>query len=216
MQMKKSKGLLIITTLVCLLPIAVSVAVYQELPNQIAIHFDNSGNPDSYLPKAVAAFGVPVLLAAVHVFSVMMKRNDPRREGHPAVVGLTAWLVPMLSVVMVPAMLFLSMGARIPLHIILPAVIGVLIAVAGNYLPKCKRNYTVGIKLPWTLESEENWNKTHHFAGILWLAGGLVMLVSSLVLPNYWMIPLIMIALLVVAPIVYSYFLYKRNSAKEN
>ena len=35
-----------------------------------------------------------------------------------------------------------------------------LFIVIGNYLPKIKQNNTIGIRIVWTLQDEENWNAT--------------------------------------------------------
>ena len=81
----------------------------------------------------------------------------------------------------------------------------------GNYLPKTKQSYTMGIKLPWTLHSEENWNRTHRMAGFLWVIGGtLMVLISLLHLWQVWMM-LVIITVMVLVPTVYSYLLYKKG-----
>lgn len=71
-------------------------------------------------------------------------------------------------------------------------------------------NYTVGIKLPSTLHSEENWNRTHRMAGVLWIAGGLIIAAASL-LRGTWL-PVTVLTTLVLVPFVYSYLLYKKES----
>lgn len=43
-------------------------------------------------------------------------------------------------------------------------------------MSKIRQNYTVGIRLPWTLSSEDNWDKTHRLAGKLWIVGGVLVL----------------------------------------
>jgi len=109
-----------------------------------------------------------------------------------------------------PYLLVNAQGTDLPKSMIATALIGIVIVICGNYLPKSRQNYTVGIKLPWTLHSETNWNKTHRFAGFLWVAGGLVILVSAfLPVKN---IQLVVIALLVIAPFLYSYFEYKKET----
>lgn len=75
--------------------------------------------------------------------------------------------------------------------------------IIGNYLPKCRQNYTIGIKLPWTLHDSENWNKTHRFAAKVWLIGGLVLTVNALI--SSMVISIAVILLLVLAPTVYSF-----------
>ena len=205
----KNKPLLI-STVLCLLPIVLSVALYSKLPDQIAVHFNSAGEPDNYLPKAVASFGMPIILAAINLYSHFRVNKDPKVENAAASLKVLAkWLVPLLSVILMPVTLFIAMGVSIPFVLIIKALSGVIVAVCGNYLPKCKRNYTVGFKLPWTLDSEENWNKTHRFAGFIWVAGGVIMtLCAFLSVP--WVVTLAVFVLLVVLPFLYSYLYYQK------
>ena len=78
--------------------------------------------------------------------------------------------------------------------------IGVLFMIIGNYLPKCKQNYTMGIKLPWTLDDEENWNRTHRFAGFLWVAGGVVIAINAF-LKWEWLFLVVVFAMVLIPTI---------------
>lgn len=208
--MMKNKST-ILSTVVCLLPIVLSVVLYARLPEQIAIHFDNAGTPDSFVPKAVAAFGLPVFSAAINLYSHFRVTQDPKNEN--AAVSLktfSQWLVPLLSVVLLPATLFLSMGANIPIVLTVQALAGVVVIIFGNDLPKCKPNYTIGIKLPWTLDNEENWNKTHRFSGFVFVIGGIILLVNAFWL-NLWYIVVGVIVLLAALPVLYSSLLYQKQ-----
>lgn len=90
-----------------------------------------------------------------------------------------------------------------------------MFAAIGNYLPKCRPNRTVGIRISWTLGSEENWIATHRFAGKVWVIGGLIMVLAAL-LPE---VPRIIVTVLAVAalsilPIAYSYRYHRIHGAK--
>ncbi|MDD4445949.1 MAG: SdpI family protein, partial [Eubacteriales bacterium] len=102
------------------------------------------------------------------------------------------------------------MGAEIPITMLVTALVGVLLVVCGNYLPKCRRNYTVGIKLPWTLDSDENWNKTHRFAGPVWVVGGILFIATAFFDTLY--AGLGVITVMVALPAVYSYSVYRKQS----
>lgn len=89
---------------------------------------------------------------------------------------------------------------------------GVVMIVIGNYLPKTRRNYTIGIRIPWTLENDENWRKTHRLAGKIWVLGGLLLFLNAFVqLYVYWVFFLILL-LVIMIPCVYSYQLSKSES----
>ncbi|MEC2077559.1 SdpI family protein [Metabacillus fastidiosus] len=203
---------LVTTTLICLLPIVLALVLYNKLPNQIAIHWDAAGTPDNFAAKVVAVWGLPVLMAGIHLFSYLMIQNDPKKDNVSSVLKqLGKWIIPIMSVILVPVTLFKAIGYNIPIQILAPVMVGVIIIVCGNYLPKCKQNYTVGIKLSWTLNSKENWNKTHHMAGYLWIVGGMCIVIGSFLNMNWIPIILIVIAVIAGVPFMYSYSLYKKG-----
>ena len=176
--MKDYKKTLIISSLICLLPLVISFAVYSKLPDQIAIHWDDAGNPDNYAAKWVAAFGMPLLLLAIHLIGMVTIKKKKKKSNQSAAMRLLSfWLVPVLSVIVVPVTLLIGMGKDIPISTVVTMIVGIVFVVSGNYLPKSRQNYTIGIKLPWTLADVDNWNKTHRLAGALWIAAGIFVLV---------------------------------------
>lgn len=207
---KKTNSTTIITTLLCLLPIVLALVLYEKLPEQIAIHFDYTGTPDNYLPKALAVFGLPLILALLNLYTHFRLNNDPKSENaSSAMKQVTKWAIPLVSIIVMPITLFMAIGADIPITMIVTAIVGVMLVVCGNYLPKCRRNYTVGIKLPWTLDSEDNWNKTHRFAGPLWVIGGMLFIATAFF--DSMIAAIGIIVLLVTLPPIYSYFTYKNQ-----
>ena len=86
---------------------------------------------------------------------------------------------------------------------------GLVFVAVGNYLPKCRLNYTIGIKIPWTLNSEENWNKTHRLAGFVWVIGGVLIAVLSIFSTLWLIFPVILVMTLI--PMIYSYLLYRKG-----
>ena len=91
-------------------------------------------------------------------------------------------------------------------------LIGLLFMALGNYFKVIKQNYFLGIKTPWTLESEEVWKLTHILAGKLWIVGGLLIVIFSLVIPediNFYLF-IIITAIITIVPIVYSYLIFRK------
>ncbi len=199
---------LLITTVICLIPVIFGLVVFNQLPPQIPIHFDNTGNPDNYLPKALAVFGLPIMMAAINLFLHFRTNNEPNANNpSSALKQATKWAAPVISVITIPLLLFSSMGAKLPMITIGTVLTGIAIVICGNYLPKNRQNYTFGVKLPWTLNSERNWNKTNRFAGFVWVIGGLIIIANAFL--STWYITLVVIVLLVILPRLYSYILYK-------
>ena len=207
------KGL-IISSAICLLPIAMSAAVYSQLPEQVATHWGANGLPNGYMPRFWAAFALPVLMLGVNLMLWIVLDSDPKRKNTPPVViNLSKWIVPAMSVAVQGFVLYNAVAQPLDPTVAVTLFVGATFAVIGNYLPKCKQNYKVGIKLPWTLHDEENWNKTHRLAGWLWMVGGILVMASAF-FRTQWLMTAIMVTIVLV-PMGYSWWLY-RNSTKES
>jgi uncharacterized membrane protein len=106
----------------------------------------------------------------------------------------------------------LNLGYPVNTTYVSELFVGMILIVIGNYMPKARQNYTIGIRLPWTLANEENWNRTHRIAGYLWLISGILVVALTLckVLNPGWMI--VIIAVIVIAPFFYSFWLHVRKA----
>ena len=209
--MKKDKRTLILTTLLCLLPMLVGFAVYDRLPETMATHWGLHGEVNGWSSRAFAVFGLPLIVAALNVVMYLALNADPKRANMSTALRLIAeWICPVASVLTGGLTIAWSLGFELRIERIVPIFVGLMFVIVGNYMPKTKQSYTMGIRLPWTLHSEENWNRTHRLAGFLWVLGGLYFIVMSFVgwTPAGFLIPVL---LMVLVPTVYSYVLYKRG-----
>jgi uncharacterized membrane protein len=186
--------------------------MYDKMPDRMPIHWDIKGNPDNYGTKAFATIGLPLMMAGLNLITHFALNSDPKRANSSVVLKAIGKLtIPFLTVTLVPITIFAGLGYDLPIEKIVPAFVGILFIIVGNYLPKSKQNYTVGIKLPWTLNNETNWNKTHRLAGYLWIVGGVMMFVNSF-LQIFWMpVFIIIMSCLVFIPVIYSYILYRNG-----
>jgi len=210
--MKNEKRTLLLTSLVCLIPMIVGALVYKRLPESMATHFGLDGTPNGWSGRAFAVFGLPGILLAVNLLMPFLLRADPKHENMSSALKTVAiWSIPLISLICSGATLGYGLGYDLRIERILPILMGVLLVVIGNYLPKTKQSYTMGIKLPWTLASEENWNRTHRLAGFLWVIGGILLILLTLLrLWNTWTFLLVIIPMSVV-PMIYSYLLYRKG-----
>ena len=210
--MKISKKMLILTTLVCLLPIVAGIILYPQLPERIAIHWGFENEPNGWSSKAFAVFGLPGLMAGLNLILPLALKADPKNANmSPVLFNICLWIMPVVSVLCSTMTLGYALGYNVNIAQIIPAFVGVVFIVIGNYLPKTKQSYTMGIKLPWTLHSEENWNRTHRLGGFLWVLGGVAFIVLSIF--KWWNIYVffIILAVMVLVPTVYSYLLYRKG-----
>lgn len=206
----------IITTAICLMPVLFGIIVYDELPAQIATHFNVHGTANGWMPRALAVFGIPAFFAVINALVIFSLANDPKKQNISASFrSLVRWFVPILALVIYPVTLLIALGKKIDIAMAINAFVGIIFLVCGNYLPKSRRNYTVGIKLPWTLDNDDNWNRTHRLAGFLWVTGGIVMIITTF-LPRNAMTPILIGVLCIVVgvPAIYSFALYKKDNPR--
>lgn len=213
-MLKRNKGMLIVTSLVLLLPMVVGLLLWSKLPEQVPIHWNTAGEIDGWGSRAMVVFGLPLFMLAIHWACALASCTDPKhKEFSSKVIHLVLWLTPAISLVCHTFVYAAAMGYELAVEIIMPLLLGVLFMAIGNLLPKCKRNYTVGIKLPWTLNDEENWNQTHRFAGKLWVGGG-VLIAATAIFGSFWVFIAVTLIMAFV-PIVYSYILYRKKQNEE-
>lgn len=208
--MKQYKKTLILTSIICLVPIFVGVLLWNQLPDTIATHFGANNEPNGWSSKPFTVFGLPLFLLVMQWICVAATLNDPKKKNiSDKLFRLILWIVPVVSMIVMGATYGYALGMELNIGLAVNLMIGIMFIIMGNYLPKCKQNYTMGIKIPWTLHSEENWNKTHRLSGWLMMMGGILFLINA-----FWLNVFVMIAaivLMVLVPMVYSFVLYKKG-----
>jgi len=209
----KNNITLILTTIITLLPVLPGVALYGSLPEQIPTHFNYTGEVDGYMPKNIVVFVLPVALALLNAFVNFAIKTDPKRNNtNEIMVAIGKWIIPFASCIFMPISLLYGIGYEIPVNIIVQGMVGILFILLGNYMPKIRQNYTVGIKLPWTLNDENNWHKTHRMAGVLYVVSGIALIASAFAPAALKYTIIVIIILCVSVPFIYSYLLYKKGN----
>ena len=149
------------------------------------------------------------------VLAVFWANRDKGQS--PKALGLVIWILPALSLllgILYQLVLKVSDSAALITSLV-TFFLGLMFLLIGNYMPKMKQNGAMGIRVKWTLESEENWNATHRYAGRLWFAGGLALMAASLI-PSVGVVLalwLVLLTLMVALPTRYSYRFYKGHVA---
>ncbi len=204
------------TNVLCLIFIGITIVaaayLYPSLPEQIPTHWNLAGEVDDYTPKP---WGVLILpLSAIFIFVVMklipvISPKGFRTDQFTDVVNIfTVTLVGFMSAV---AMLVLlaATGRNVHMNEMIFAGVGLLFIVLGNYLGKVRKNFFLGIRTPWTLASDEVWNRTHRLGGWIFVLIGFFMFINAFIrLPEEFLIGSIVFVALV--PVVYSYILYRK------
>lgn len=213
-MIKRNLKTLILTSIIILLPIVAGVLLWDQLPEQMPIHWNIHNEVDQWVAKPIAVFGMPLFLVAVQWIGLLATGADPKKKNISEVmIQLMLWLCPVLSLVVNGMIMATALGTEVTPTLVMPLLLSILFLIIGNFLPKCRQSYTVGIKLAWTLASEANWNATHRFAGWVWTIGGILMLVSIFIGGDVLMLGTVLV--MVIAPIFYSYNYYSKHESSE-
>ena len=209
----KNKKYWLVTGAVTLLPVLLGLLLWNRLPDKLPTHFGVDGAADVWSSKAFAVFTIPLLMLGFHIVIYFATRLDKQNRGHnEKVLNLVGLIFPTLSIVNSGYMFSRAMDFELNLGSLLFPLLGLLFIAMGNWLPKIKQNSTLGIKLRWTLYNEENWNKTHRFAGFTWVIGGILFCVMGFVPGEalLFLLP-VQVILLACVPAVYSWQLARKQ-----
>ena len=211
-MLKANKKTLIITSIVTILPVLIGIICWNRLPDVMATHFGMNNEANGFSNKAFAVFGIPAILLAVLWFGAFVTSHDPKRQNiSPKMFSLVVWIAPVTSLVVAAILYPVNLGYALDITYFVELLSGVMFIIIGTYLPKARQNYTIGIRVPWTLANEENWNRTHRLAGTLWIICGILMIIICLtrLAPGQWFVAILLITVLV--PCIYSYWLHAKK-----
>lgn len=212
-KIREHKLFVIATSIITLLPIVVGVVLWNRLPEQMATHFGSSGTPNDWSPRGFTVFVLPIFLLAVHLICVFATAADPKNKGiNQTVFKIVGCIAPLCSIACAVGIYGYELGIEEANSLTtVKCIAGIIIVVVGNYLPKCRQNYTIGIKLPWTLEDEDIWNRTHRFTGWLWIICGVLFIIEGFLgFGGVWF-PFVDMAVMFIVPIAYSLVIFMRS-----
>lgn len=209
------KKMILLTSIAVLIPMIVGLVLWNKLPEEIPVHFNSLGEPDNYESKSFAVFFIPLFLWVVHLVTGFITLADPKKQNiSDKVFLLMLYICPSASIFGTIVMYTGALSLPVSVNMVGNLFLGIVFLAVGNYMPKTRQNYTIGIKIPWALNDEENWNKTHHFAGIVWVICGAVLIINAF-LDTVWII-VASIAVATLLPTVYSFLLYMHKAKITN
>ncbi|MTH18050.1 SdpI family protein [Flavobacterium sp. LC2016-01] len=172
---------------IVLIPFAYLAFIWNSLPEKVPVHWNMNGEIDSWGSKSflvVIVFILPVLMYAVMFAAAKL---DPKKR--ISLMGkkfynLKFFMVSFMSALAV-FLLYVSKNQSASNPNLMYILVGILLMVMGNYFKVIQPNYFIGIRTPWTLESQEVWKATHTFAGKLWFFGGLIIVLGGIIFSGF-------------------------------
>lgn len=215
-MLKKNKWKLLVSSCIILLPVIFGLIYWNQLPEQMITHWNANWEPDGWSDRRFAVLGLPMFILFAHWFCVLCTSKDPKnQEQSNKIFGVILWICPVTSLITSAVIYAAAFEKAIKPHMLVFLFVGLFFLVIGNYLPKCKQNYTIGIRVKWAMENEENWNATHRFSGKVWAIGGVLMMGCAFLPEDLSLyIFIVLIAVLSILSVGYSYYYFKTKQGK--
>jgi len=213
-----------IVWLIMAVPLIYLLLIWKRLPETVALHFNLNGKADRFGNKSELLTAILILLGvAIAVYLLLMNayRIDPKKSAAENKDRLQriAFGVAVFFSSLIVFIIYSSAKGTISsgLGLILAGT-GLLFAFIGNYMQNIRPNYFAGFRLPWTLEDNENWKRTHALAGKLWFGGGLLLAATCSFIPSKTAIIVFFVVtgILTIIPIIFSYRLFKSGQKKSS
>ena len=209
-MVKNHKKRLLTTSLVTLLPLFLGLLLWNRLPQRIPTHWNFAGEIDGWSGRPFGVFFIPLFCLAMHWFIVGCICLDPKSQNiQGKALSFSLWFCPVFSNLMMAFVYGAALGLEFDLHRALAVVLGLLYLILGGLMPKFQHNYTIGIRVPWTLDDPENWEKTHRMAGKVCVVGGLAVLMTVFTGGFYPVLIAVMVGTSL-APVAYSIYLSRK------
>ena len=199
--------------LLILVPFAYLAYMWKLLPDQVVMHYNIDGEPDRWGSKTELVI-IPCLMPLIiYLIMLFIPVLDPRKKIEQMKSGyrwLMTGIVLFLSVFAVFVIYTASKGVELDTRIMF-GLLGLFFIFLGYFFKSIKPNYFIGIRTPWTLESEEVWVKTHQWSGRIWIAGGFLIVAAAIVTNEKISLAVFagIIVLLALLPLIYSFIKYK-------
>lgn len=211
--MKKEKRIAMI--ILAVLPVAMLLAVYSKLPEMVPLQWGTDG-VSRYGEKweLIPFAGMNILFG---IGMPLLAKIDPKRKNyerfsetyHTITLMIMVFMVVMIGLTLVETLY----PGTFPVVKVVNGMVGLLLMLVGNMMPKVKRNYFTGVKTPWALSSDTVWNKTQRLGGKAFFFGGLLILLCAVIAPLRWMgeVVIAVVAFVCIVPVVMSYIWYQQE-----
>ena len=207
MKKKIDWKILIITSLICLIPIIFGVILYDQLPEQMAVHFGVNNEPNSFAPKEFALFGIPLLMFILQVFCCISSDFMEEKKQNKKYITIYKWIIPIIEMVVYLTMLAYGAGIELDMRMIVCITLGIVFTLIGNYMPKTEPN-----KLQMNYIRADFWKKVKRPAGYFFVIIGLAFIISAFLNS---IVSLILLGIIIVVAIlisIYSIYLFYKKS----
>lgn len=172
-----------IIALMIIIGLSFSLSIYfsPQMPELMASHWNANGEVDGYMPKNWGLFFMPILSIFLLGLLIIVPKIDPLRKNietfNKYFYGFLIAIFIFLFYLHVLTLMW-NLGYRFELIRYLAPGFALLFFYCGILIEHAKKNFSIGIRTPWTLSSDTVWDKTHKIGGKLFKIAGILGLVG--------------------------------------
>ena len=191
----------------------VGLVLYIQLPDPMPSHWNAAGEIDGYMSKFWGVWLMPLITLAFTLLLAAVPAIDPLKANiekfrglyNVFIVGFVAYMLYVYGLTLAAAL-----GVQFNMTYMLIPAVGLLFVGISFLIEKAKRNFFIGIRTPWTLSSDEVWEKTHKLGAWSFRIGGVLVVIVTFLGENAAWLLLPVLLLMALTPVVYSYFVFAR------
>ena len=226
----------ILKWILCVITVISTILMLFVLPDTVPVHFDINGMADRWGSKFELLLLPIVLIACAFLLdplkiSYINKAKNTTNEKDKAEHLTNAKVLNITSVITMFLFAIMNFITLYNTYIIvypdssLPqfdtmravgVVMGIVIVILGNYMPKTRLNSNIGFRLPWTMYNDNTWNKSNRFASYIFIVVGVIMTISSLLFESGAIVGMVAFLIAMVIVMLYAYLVYSRERRQEN
>ncbi len=223
---------------ISILALVLTAIVLQFMPDSVPMHYDLAGNIDRWGAKYEnLLFPMIILLLSLHWnlfiahYEKKAARASAEKERAEALsnakvlkivgVSMAAMFTVMQGFILYSAYVEANVNAAqayVDIGKVSCILIGVMLIILGNYMPKTKKNHIAGIRVSWSMYNDTTWMKSNRFGGVAMMIAGLSIIITAVFVRSAIAAVLLLTYILVATAIslIYSHKVYKAELSKSD
>ena len=209
----KTKTVLIWSMALSLGALALGLLLAPRFPEQMAIHWNELGEPDGYGSNFMGLWFMPIMTIGLTLLLLGIPQIDPLKkniEKFQKEYNTFIFLFVIFFVYTHVLTLLFNLGMHLNILTMMIPAFGGFFYYIGVLMEKAKRNYFIGIRTPWTLADDDVWNQTHRIGAKGFKISG-VLTILGVVFQGlaiwFMIVPILLVSIYTIG---YSYFAYRK------
>lgn len=204
--------ILLLTSVLCFVPILFGLYFYQDLPEIVAVHFDINNNPDGFMSRELFVFGMPVIMMLIQVFiCVMLDLKSKNADKSNKSLFMYKLLIPIISVLMYVMIILYAMTFGVDIAKVAMLILGVIFIVIGIDLPNTTDDSHINFP---RIKDEKVYQKTKEVFGKIFIIDGILALITSLFATRYIIIIVLLLLVEAIGLLIFAAY-YNRKLEKK-